>query len=722
VLATALAGNYYAWGSSRAISPPVDLPAVTAGEELQLRMWHWFNYSDYDSGTVQISVLNSTNGVWGGWNDLASFSGYSQVWSGRHIDLGAYAGQRVRLAFYHYATRQCSGCAANEADGWYIDEVRIWKGVPQFRNPEGFELGQGDWSVEHGTWEFGTNGNRPVLATALAGNYYAWGSSRAISPPVDLPAVTAGEELQLRMWHWFNYSDYDSGTVQISVRNPTNGVWGGWNDLASFGGYSQVWSERHIDLGAYAGQRVRLAFYHYATRQCGGCPANEADGWYIDEVRIWKGVPQFRNPEGFELGQGDWSVEHGTWEFGANGNSHSGKISLTTALAGNYYAWGSSRAISPPVTLPNVALNETLTLCYRESYSYSTYDSGTLQVSLYDPTNRQWGTWMDLREVTGNSGGWSSICTQDLSLYRGQRVRFGFYHYATRQCGGCAANEADGWSIDDILIKRGSIAMAAVAAQTNSESSTLSFPVSVIGATPDSCVSYQLIDPPPGATIDPTTGQFSWTPEECQGPGVYNIPIYVVDFCNNEANDLGFVKVTVNEVNQAPWLLPAQETAYVGQTNFIALCSGDPDCPRNPFSYSLLAPIPPGASIEAGTGIVRWAPTLAQIGTHNLRVRFCDGGSPNYCVTNSLVIGITTNAFALDIQDISAGAIQFTIHGGSMAVDYVLDQASEICGCPCQTAWEEAERVSPTVMPYVFQRPKDEPRRFFRLRETPRIH
>jgi hypothetical protein len=561
-----------------------------------------------------------------------------------------------------------------------------------------------------------------VLATALAGNYYAWGSSRAISPPVDLPAVTAGEELQLRMWHWFNYSDYDSGTVQISVRNPTNGVWGGWNDLASFGGYSQVWSERHIDLGAYAGQRVRLAFYHYATRQCGGCPANEADGWYIDEVRIWKGVPQFRNPEGFELGQGDWSVEHGTWEFGANGNSHSGKISLTTALAGNYYAWGSSRAISPPVTLPNVALNETLTLCYRESYSYSTYDSGTLQVSLYDPTNRQWGTWMDLREVTGNSGGWSSICTQDLSLYRGQRVRFGFYHYATRQCGGCAANEADGWSIDDILIKRGSIAMAAVAAQTNSESSTLSFPVSVIGATPDSCVSYQLIDPPPGATIDPTTGQFSWTPEECQGPGVYNIPIYVVDFCNNEANDLGFVKVTVNEVNQAPWLLPAQETAYVGQTNFIALCSGDPDCPRNPFSYSLLAPIPPGASIEAGTGIVRWAPTLAQIGTHNLRVRFCDGGSPNYCVTNSLVIGITTNAFALDIQDISAGAIQFTIHGGSMAVDYVLDQASEICGCPCQTAWEEAERVSPTVMPYVFQRPKDEPRRFFRLRETPRIH
>ena len=125
-------------------------------------------------------------------------------------------------------------------------------------------------------------------------------------------------------------------------------------------------------------------------------------------------------------------------------------------------------------------------------------------------------------------------------------------------------------------------------------------------------------------------------------------------------------------------------------------------------------------TIDANTGVVRWVPTLAQVGTYTNMVRLCDGGSPNYCVTNTLVVSVTTNAFALDIQDVSASAVQFTIHGGSIAVDYILQQAEEICGCPCNTVWEDVGRVSPTEMPYVFERTMDRRYRFFRLRETPR--
>jgi len=66
--------------------------------------------------------------------------------------------------------------------------------------------------------------------------------------------------------------------------------------------------------------------------------------------------------------------------------------------------------------------------------------------------------------------------------------------------------------------------------------------------------------------------------------------------------------------------------------------------------------------------------------------------------------------------------VQFTIHDGSIAVDYLLDQASELCGCECQTAWEEVGRVSPTEMPYIFERVMDRPYKFFRLRRRQGHH
>ena len=580
---------------------------------------------------------------------------------------------------------------------------------------ETFEKGWNGWDTDGSVWEVGTHGSNGVAATVLAGSYPAYAQTRLTSPPMDLPAVAAGEELQLRIEHWYDYSSYDSGTVQISMFNPTNGQWGGWVDLANFAGYSVVWSRAHMDLGAFAGRRVRLGFHHSSTRSPNSSYVSEADGWYIDNVEVWKGVPQVYNPETFAAGQGDWSVDQGTWEFGTNG----GRSVLATVLNGDYYAYSSSRAVSPPMDLPNVAAGEELQLCHWEAYSYAAYDSGTLQISIFDSLAGQWGAWSNLRQVTGRSSGWNRACV-DLIQFAGRRVRLAFHHSSTRSPNSSYVSEDDGWRISDLFIKRGNLAVSAISDKAVNEHATLTFPVTVIGTTPDSCVSYQLIDPPKGATIDPTTGVFSWTPEECQGPGIYNIGIYVVDFCNNEANDLGFVKVTINEVNQPPWLLAAEGTVYVGRTNVITLCSGDPDCPRNPLTYSLLDAVPPGMTISASDGEVRWAPTLAQLGTYTNRIRLCDGGSPNYCVTNTIVVSVTTNEYALEIQQITADDVRFILHGGSLAVDYILQQATDLCGCPCNTVWEDVGRVVPTEMPYAFERSMDRRYRFFRLRGTPR--
>jgi hypothetical protein len=74
----------------------------------------------------------------------------------------------------------------------------------------------------------------------------------------------------------------------------------------------------------------------------------------------------------------------------------------------------------------------------------------------------------------------------------------------------------------------------------------------VIANDPDNDVlSYSLTNAPAGATISPG-GLFSWTPNEAQGPAVYNILVNVNDGHNPTVKTQ--LKVTVKEVNTAPFI------------------------------------------------------------------------------------------------------------------------------------------------------------------------
>jgi hypothetical protein len=313
----------------------------------------------------------------------------------------------------------------------------------------------------------------------------------------------------------------------------------------------------------------------------------------------------------------------------------------------------------------------------------------------------------------------------DLSAYAAKTIRVAFHFVDDGGDTGYpnySPTVAAGWSIDDVFVKRENLAITAISDKTVAETNCLTFPVSVVGTTPDSSLSFSLDDgAPAGAMIDPETGVFTWCPSECQGSGTYVIPIYVVDFGNNEANDLGFVRVTVTEVNEPPWLMPASGAAYVGQTNYFTLCSGDPDCPANPLSYSLLGTVPTGLTIDSATGVLRWAPTAGQVGTYTNKVGLCDGGSPDYCVTNTFTVTVTTNApYFLDVQHVGGGTFQFCILGGQTNVDYVLQQTETLCQCPCQPVWQDVLRVSPTTAPFCFQQSFTNTTLFFRLNQVPR--
>ncbi|HKI64047.1 MAG TPA: Ig-like domain-containing protein, partial [Burkholderiales bacterium] len=88
--------------------------------------------------------------------------------------------------------------------------------------------------------------------------------------------------------------------------------------------------------------------------------------------------------------------------------------------------------------------------------------------------------------------------------------------------------------------------IAPIADQSVSEGTTLEFFVPADDVDlPDDTLTFTLLDGPAGATLDPSTGLFSFTPTEAQGPGSYSVSLSVKDAQNAEA--FASFGLTVNE-------------------------------------------------------------------------------------------------------------------------------------------------------------------------------
>ncbi|MBM3287962.1 MAG: hypothetical protein FJY88_11525, partial [Candidatus Eisenbacteria bacterium] len=96
----------------------------------------------------------------------------------------------------------------------------------------------------------------------------------------------AHESPRLRFWHWFSMSTDDYGYVQIQVEG------GSWQQLS--GTYtsvsSGVWTRPSLELTAYAGQRIQVAFYFY-SHNYGGGGEDVSSGWYVDDIELVTGTP-----------------------------------------------------------------------------------------------------------------------------------------------------------------------------------------------------------------------------------------------------------------------------------------------------------------------------------------------------------------------------------------------------------------------------------------------
>ena len=235
--------------------------------------------------------------------------------------------------------------------------------------------------------------------------------------------------------------------------------------------------------------------------------------------------------------------------------------------------------------------------------------------------------------------------------------------------------------------------LAAIGNQTIAEGSTLTFTATATDTdVPANTLTYSLSGTvPTGASINATTGVFSWTPTEAQGPGSYSFDVVVSD---GTLTDSETITVTVNEVNAAPVLGSiGNQTVNEGSTLTFTGTAIDADLPGQALTYSLdAASLALGMTINSSTGAFSWTPTEAQGGlTPSVTVTVTDNGSGN--LTDSETFTITVNDIntapvlaAIGNQSVNEGAtLSFTATATDadlpgQTLTYSLDAASLALG------------------------------------------
>ncbi|MDH5668189.1 MAG: putative Ig domain-containing protein [Nitrospira sp.] len=166
-------------------------------------------------------------------------------------------------------------------------------------------------------------------------------------------------------------------------------------------------------------------------------------------------------------------------------------------------------------------------------------------------------------------------------------------------------------------------------------------------------LTYSATGLPLGATFNPLTREFVWTPTENQGPGSYAVTFSVTDGVVTTSE---LVTISVNEVNVAPVLAPiGNKTVNEGELLTFTVSATDVDDPTQLLTYSASG-LPPGATFDAATGLFAWTPT--------------DGpGASPYPVTIQVSDGVVTTSETIAIT-VANVAPEVTFTPFTQAVQY----------------------------------------------------
>lgn len=186
--------------------------------------------------------------------------------------------------------------------------------------------------------------------------------------------------------------------------------------------------------------------------------------------------------------------------------------------------------------------------------------------------------------------------------------------------------------------------------------------VSASATDPDSpanVLTYSLLSPPGGMTINAASGLIAWTPTETQGSNFYTVTIVVTDTNSAAINTKSFsvtntFTVTVNESNRPPVLtLPANTNINELVAYANTASATDPDSPLNPLTYALVSG-PTGLVVNASSGAINWTPSEFQgPGVYPVQIKVSDS---NLLALNATSLSVTSS-YTLTVSEVNVAPV-----------------------------------------------------------------
>ncbi|MBM4160894.1 MAG: T9SS type A sorting domain-containing protein [Ignavibacteria bacterium] len=157
-------------------------------------------------------------------------------------------------------------------------------------------------------------------------------------------------------------------------------------------------------------------------------------------------------------------------------------------------------------------------------------------------------------------------------------------------------------------------------------------------------ITYSLVSPPTGASINSSTGAFTWTPTYAQA-GNYTITVSATD---GEFTTTTTTAVTVVNVNRKPaFAAVSAQTITDKDTLKLTLSATDPDGDALTYSFVSINPAASANPTVTAAGALTWKPSFADASlTYAISVAVTDGvstGAGDVPGTDTLSISVSVN-------------------------------------------------------------------------------
>ena len=169
-------------------------------------------------------------------------------------------------------------------------------------------------------------------------------------------------------------------------------------------------------------------------------------------------------------------------------------------------------------------------------------------------------------------------------------------------------------------------------------------------------LTYSLVSPPTGMTINSSSGLITWTPTNSQ-VGSHTITVKVTD--TGSASITSSWTLQVKNLNDSPtWVSVPSGTIATYEDALYTVTIGATDIDLGDYLSYALTVKPAAMTINASTGVIEWTPTNDDVGLHNITATATDDSS-----------AVISASWQLDVENVNDAPVLAAIPADTTAED-----------------------------------------------------